>query len=135
MLIARLARLPAGRRLLLAEAAAELAVARAATAAPMSFARMTRWSARRLGRKSREDVAELVWAVRAVAGRAPFRAVCLQQGVALQRMLRRRGHDARLHYGLRTGGRLEAHAWVTLRGEVLIGGEEAVRFREVAAWP
>ena len=54
---------------------------------------------------------------------------------ALQRMLRRRGCDARLHYGLASGARLEAHAWVTLGATALIGGEEAARFREVAAWP
>ena len=134
MLIARFWNLSAERRRLLAEAVGELAAARLATKF-MPFARLVRWSSGPLGRADPTRIEDAVWAVRAAAARVPFRAVCLQQSVALQRMLRRRGCDARLHYGLASGARLEAHAWVTLGATALIGGEEAARFREVAAWP
>ena len=53
-------------------------------------------------------------------------------------MLRRRGIDARLHYGARndhSAGNLEAHVWVTVDGVVVIGESEAGRFAEIAAYP
>lgn len=134
MLIARFAHLSARRQRLLVEAAFELAAARLATSM-LSFSRLVRWSGAPLGRGRPASVDDLVWAVRTAAARMPFRAACLQQAVALQRMLRRREYGASLHYGLAIGARLEAHAWVTLNGMALIGGQEASRFREVAAWP
>ena len=75
-------------------------------------------------------------AVRWAAAVAPFRALCLQQGLACQVMLRRRGVDARLHYGVAMqDGRMEAHVWVSTGGTVVLGTEEARRFREVASFP
>jgi hypothetical protein len=53
-------------------------------------------------------------------------------------MLRKRGIDARLHYGARTvphSGELEAHVWVTVGREAVIGGAEAANFAEVAGYP
>lgn len=43
----------------------------------------------------------------------PWRTVCLRKGLALQWMLRRRGIDARLHYGIGKDdvGALCAHLW------------------------
>jgi len=73
--------------------------------------------------------------VRAVARRMPFRALCFEQGLAVQRMLRRRGHDARLHYGIALGDGISAHVWVTLDDNIIHGGETAGAFREVGQWP
>jgi len=64
--------------------------------------------------------------------------MCIEKGLALQRLLRTSGTDARLHYGARhdpVSGRLEAHVWVTVDGRAVIGGEEAVGFAEVASYP
>ena len=61
----------------------------------------------------------------------PFRAVCLQQALACQIMLRRRGVEARLHYGVAIGERLEAHVWVSVGNRIVIGEEEAGRFRSL----
>jgi hypothetical protein len=83
-------------------------------------------------------VEDVVWAVRAAARRVPFRAMCIEQGLAAQRMMRRAGIDARLHYGARQGNsdeELTAHVWVTVQGEIVLGGEEASQFAEVAAFP
>lgn len=65
----------------------------------------------------------------------PFRALCFEQGLTLQRMLRSRGRDACLHYGISPGEPLEAHVWVSLDGVIVCGGEEAKRFAEVGRWP
>lgn len=81
---------------------------------------------------------ECVWAVEAIARRLPWRTVCIQKGLAVQRLLRSSGVDAILHYGARRApdsGELEAHVWVTVAGEAVIGGEEAVGFAEIAAFP
>ena len=64
--------------------------------------------------------------------------MCIEQGLAAQRMLRRRGIDARLHYGARNGhsaSRLEAHVWVTVDGVPVIGGAEAARYAAIATYP
>jgi hypothetical protein len=67
----------------------------------------------------------------------PWRALCFQQGLAAQLMLRRRGIPSVLYYGAaqedRTG--LCAHVWVR-DGEIdVIGGEIAHRFAILATFP
>lgn len=71
-----------------------------------------------------------------IGNKAPFRAVCLQRGLALQWMLRRRGLDAILHYGIRMSqDNLDAHVWVSLGGEVVIGAPQHQTYTEVAQFP
>ena len=64
-------------------------------------------------------------AVARVARLVPFRAVCLQQALATQRMLRRRGRSARIVFGIRPGlgpsRTSSAHAWVDMDGKVVNG--------------
>jgi len=52
-------------------------------------------------------------------------------------MLRRRGIDARLHYGLANdeGQALKAHVWVEAVGLILVGGEGADQYVRVATFP
>jgi hypothetical protein len=74
----------------------------------------------------------------AIADRLPFRAVCLQRGLALQWMLRRRGIDAVLHYGIQLKNadeELAAHVWVSVGGEVLLGAPQHEHYAEVARFP
>lgn len=81
---------------------------------------------------------DCVWAVEAAAWRLPWRTMCIEKGIAVQRLLRQSGTDARLHYGARhhpVTGKLEAHVWVTVDGEIVIGGEEAAGFAEVGVFP
>jgi hypothetical protein len=75
--------------------------------------------------------------VERAAQRVPWRTVCLQKGLALQWMLRRRGVDARLHYGIGKddAGALCAHVWVSVGGTLLTGGDQAPQFRLVATYP
>ena len=83
------------------------------------------------------DMDELVWAVTAASAHLPWRTVCFQQGLTLQRMLRRRGIDARLHYGVGYAptGDLQAHVWISVDGEIVLGGEQAPAFKCVAIYP
>jgi hypothetical protein len=135
----RLQRLSRQRQLLLIRAAAILSLA-SATVALLSFRRAIRFSNIAIGAPPRRrlPIEDCVWAVEAAARRLPWRAVCIEKGLALQRLLRRGGVDARLHYGARLHpitDALEAHVWVTVEGEPVIGGEEASNFSEIAIFP
>jgi hypothetical protein len=136
-LLVRLHRLDGRRRRLLAHAAVLLTLASAAVAL-FPFMRAVRLGAVPLGRRRSIEIDDCTWAIEAAARRLPWRTVCIEKGIALQRLLRRRGVDAILHYGARhhpESSKLEAHVWVTVDGKIVIGGEEAAGFVEVAAYP
>ncbi len=84
-----------------------------------------------------EEIGALRWAIRAVARRAPFRALCFEQGLAAQAMLRRRGIASTLYYGVGKpgGGAFAAHVWVRAGSEDVIGTEGCERFSVVAVFP
>jgi hypothetical protein len=129
-------RLDAERRALLVHAAAVLAGASAAVAV-LPFERAIRFGSLRRGRAGDVDSGKYVWAVETAARYLPLRTMCIEKGLAAQRLLRGAGADARLHYGARhhpQTGKLEAHVWVTLDGATVIGGEEADAFAEVATY-
>lgn len=138
--IQRLSQIDSERRALIVEALLALAGASAAIRF-LPFRRAVKAGARQLppipDRDSEHFVATAVSAIEAVAARVPWRAVCFQKGVALQWMLRRRGIDARLHYGVGKDeqGALAAHVWIAADGMIVIGGDEAERFRSLAIYP
>jgi hypothetical protein len=72
------------------------------------------------------------WVVR----RVPWRADCLVQALAGQRMLRRRGIASRIVVGTarHTDGRLDAHAWLVWGDRVVLGGDIA-RFEPLLGAP
>ena len=76
------------------------------------------------------------WAIVTAARRVPWRALCIQQGLAAQFMLRRRGIPSVLYYGaaLREGD-LKAHVWVRDGNIDVIGGEAASRYALLARFP
>lgn len=89
-------------------------------------------------RNRRISIDDVVWAVEAAARRVPWRTMCIEKGLAVQRMLRSGGVDAILHYGARyhrETGKLEAHVWVTVDGCPVIGGAEAGNFAAIASYP
>lgn len=71
------------------------------------------------------------------AQRVPWRAVCFQQGLAAQLMLRRRGLAASLHYGAArdADGKLIAHVWVRSGGIDVIGCAGAERYGVLGIFP
>lgn len=138
--IVRLARLGPRRMLLLAEALLGLGMAAAAVAC-LSYRRAVGLGTRSLGRQrsAEEDtlIDNVLRALKSAASRVPFRAKCIEQGIALTWMLRRRGIDARLVYGARLGakGNLDAHVWVTIGDQTILGGEGAAGFHQLAMHP
>ena len=69
--------------------------------------------------------------VDAVARRLPMPMTCLVQALAAKAMLRRRGYQSTLRFGVRTETigrrrlraslRLDAHAWLVCDGQVVVG--------------
>lgn len=88
-------------------------------------------------RRQAEIVKQARWAVGAWADRVPWKAVCFQRGLALHLMLRRRGVPSVLHYGVAQIPErgLSAHVWISSRGQIVLGGEEADRFACLASFP
>ncbi len=82
-------------------------------------------------------VQRIRWAIITTAARVPWRALCFQQGLAAQLMLRRRGIPAVLYYGAAQDDRsgLYAHVWVRDGDVDVIGGEIAYRFAILATFP
>lgn len=135
--IQRFKQLPRGRRQLLVEACLAL-MGCAAALALFPFRRAIRIGSVPIGSANGAAIEDCVWAVEAASRRLPWRLVCIHQGLAAQRMLRRHGSDARLHYGARMEGDkrdLEAHVWVTVGARVVIGKGEADHFAELASYP
>lgn len=135
--LARLRRLSAERRRLLVAATVLLVRASAAVALlPFRFSiRFGCVPLRKFRQVAPDDVA---WAIESAARMLPWRVVCIEKGLAGQRMLRAAGINAILHYGARQipeSSKLEAHVWVTVDEHAVIGGEEARGFAAVATYP
>ena len=129
-------------RLLLTEAMVWLAVAGFAIAV-LSFRHLGFLAARPLRRptppqNSRlEAVRHIRWAILTTARHVPWRALCFQQGIAAQLMLRRRGIPSVLYYGAaqdKLAGLL-AHVWVRDLNTNVVGGEIAHRFAILTTFP
>ncbi len=86
--------------------------------------------------QSREEIMPVRRAVRRAARNVPWRALCFEQGLAAHAMLRRRGVSSVLHYGVAREADeqrgLKAHVWVTSGEQMVIGGEVAGQFTELA---
>ena len=77
----------------------------------------------------------LSWAVQVAAHRLPGTS-CLASALALQRLLSQQGLVSELHIGVaRQAGSFTAHAWLTHRGEILIGAGQHEDFTQLLAWP
>ena len=133
----RFNRLSRERRRLLLRALVALTAASAAVAF-LPFRRAIRWGSVPLGSAANGSIEDIVSAVEAAARRVPWRTVCIEKSLAVQRMLRSAGVDAVLHYGARNHavqGKLEAHVWVTVADRAVIGGEEAADFALLSTYP
>jgi hypothetical protein len=148
-ILRRFARIGGRRRALLLEAVFWLALARAAVLT-VRFSRI----ARRLGAftppaeglargappdppsAQRALAGEIGWAVTRAARHVPFKAVCLPQAMAAQRMLRRRGITAVLFFGVArdAGGAVESHAWLLAAGVEVTGYPVANDFTAISCF-
>ena len=70
------------------------------------------------------------WAITAIARRLPPLDNCLVRALAADAMLRRRGLDSEIRFGVRARGDgnkpLEAHAWVESGDDIVIGAIETL---------
>jgi len=124
-------------RALLAEAMALVASASLAVAI-LPFKRVAAIAAGAPGKDDAppRSVRRIRWAVDAAARRSPWRALCIEQGLAAQAMLRRRGYKAALHYGVKRDaeGELAAHVWVRSGPLDVVGCENADDYRLLAVF-
>ena len=120
---ARFRALHATRRRLLLEAAVLFAAMRAALLI-VPFGTLRRLQ----GRVSRgvaqvDDPDSVGWAVQAVALRLASRPSCLLKALVADLMLRHRGYESTVHFGVRRREPrgLDGHAWVECEGHVVVG--------------
>jgi hypothetical protein len=77
------------------------------------------------------------WAVQVCAARVPWKALCFQQGLAAQWLLRRRGIASRMYYGAKPDAEkgLAAHVWVRDGDFDVIGCEISKDFAVLTTFP
>jgi len=101
----------------------------------LPFPRVVALGARPSRRRDEECIAAVRGPVRGWARRVPWRALCFESALALRLMLARRGVGSTLHYGIDQTEGLKAHVWLSVGGNVVIGGAEAEGFTEVGTFP
>lgn len=70
-----------------------------------------------------EERYRIAWAVQVVARWSPIEFVCFPQCLAAIALLRKKGIESRLFYGVtRVEDKLVTHTWLESAGEILIGG-------------
>ena len=142
ILIRKLRRLSWCDRLLLLEATFWLAVAALAIAV-LPFNYLGRLAVMPTCRLLPSDRTRLIathrirWALVACANQLPCHAMCFQQGLAAQIMLRLRGIPSMLYYGAAPDDQrgLSAHVWVRDRDVDVIGGEISSRYAVLTTFP
>jgi hypothetical protein len=87
-----------------------------------------------VGAEQLREAARVGNAVARAARRVPGTHTCLPQALAVQRMLRRRRIASRLHLGVTRPSVGEAHAWVTVDGQPVVGGAGVERYVPLAAF-
>lgn len=133
--ILKLRQLGTQRRRLLLRAVVWLVIASLAVAL-LPFSKAIRLGSPSVGGRVTVSVEDVIWAVKTAGRRLPLRTLCIEEGLAVQRMLRAGGIDAILHYGARQDlHKLEAHVWVTVDGRTVIGGEQVREFAPLASFP
>lgn len=133
----RFSQMPSARKRLLCEALVSLATARIVMAC-VPFRRIAAW----LGTSGAESpagatpeetrMAEGVgWAVEVMGKRVPWDGRCLAQALAATSMLRRRGVEGTVSFGVREGEsrNFDAHAWLRVGSHIVTGGPGHERFK------
>jgi hypothetical protein len=79
---------------------------------------------------------EVSWAVGVLARRVPWDGRCLAQALAAMGMLRRRGLEGTVSFGVCQGesAGFDAHAWLRLGSCVVTGGPDHQRFKVITTF-
>ena len=79
---------------------------------------------------------EVGWAVGVIARRVPWDGRCLAQALAATGMLRRRGLEGTVSFGVCQGesAGFDAHAWLRFGSCVVTGGPDHQRFKVISTF-
>jgi hypothetical protein len=80
-----------------------------------------------------EKSREIAAVINGLSSRTIWTSTCLIKVLAAHKMLERRGISHLLHFGVKrsSDNKMEAHAWLSVSEEVLIGGENLEEFMEI----
>ena len=72
--------------------------------------------------------------INGLEARTPWKNTCLVKALAAHRMLKKREITHELHFGVAPKGNneLEAHAWLSVGNEIILGGENVNEFHEIS---
>ena len=92
--------------------------------------------AEKLETKELKKALLLTGVINALEDRAPWKNTCLVKALAAHKMLQKRLIPHKVHLGLapKHDGQLEAHAWLSIEEEVVVGGGDLERFCEIAGF-
>jgi len=130
------------RKRLLWEALFSLAIARIAMAC-VPFRHIALWlgtpgtNSPETATPETNRTAEAVgWAVRALGPRVPWDGRCLAQALAAARMLRRRGIEGTVSFGVCEGEStgFDAHAWLRVGSDIVTGGPGHERYKAITTF-
>jgi hypothetical protein len=83
----------------------------------------------------REQCRRVRHAILVVSRYSPVQFVCFPQCLAASALLRERGIESLLHYGVaRVDDKLVTHTWLEAGGEIVIGGEVAAQYSRLAMY-
>lgn len=86
----------------------------------------------RPARRATEQANPVSIAIERACRRVPVSPSCLTKSLAGHWMLRRRGVRSRIVFGVATGDRLLAHAWLMCDDAILLGGDGVSKFVPIA---
>ncbi len=84
----------------------------------------------------RKILLHLHWAIETVACYVfPWKATCLPQAIAAKFMLRRRGIDSTLYFGvMKENKELKAHAWLRVGDFIVTGERDRQQFKQISTF-
>ena len=91
-------------------------------------------SSKLLTEDKREKVRLVAAVINGLANRTPWASTCLVKALAAAHMLNKREIPQKLHIGVaRTpAGNFNAHAWLSVDGEIIVGGGNLEDFHEIS---
>lgn len=110
----------------------------------LTFRFTTRFLGLTIGEDSRQftgdQIDQIGWAIRVAAAHTPWKSTCLVQALAGMMMLKRRGLPGTLYLGVAKSTNttssvsIDAHAWLSSSGKILVGAGVHERFNPIAAF-
>ena len=78
----------------------------------------------------------VVRVINGLENRTPWKNTCLVKALATHRMLQKRQIDHRIHIGVapKLNKHFDAHAWLSVGNEIILGGENLDRFHEISGF-